>query len=104
MDGNRLAWIPLASNPKLITQPSECFIQQTSLFVVPPFLFLANNIAIFAIFLSFSFANRLTNIKENHKFQKDGKEGHRVEDPALGLRHIVGEIKDKHALKYDSLI
>ncbi|BBH04453.1 seed imbibition 1 [Prunus dulcis] len=36
-----------------------------------------------------NFANRLTNIKENHKFQKDGKEGHRVEDPALGLRHIV---------------
>jgi hypothetical protein len=58
---------------------------------------------IFAVFLSFSFANRLTNIKENHKFQKDGKEGHRVEDPTLGLRHIVGEIKDKHALKYDSL-
>ncbi|KAH0997759.1 hypothetical protein GBA52_021623 [Prunus armeniaca] len=24
-----------------------------------------------------NFANRLTNIKENHKFQKDGKEGHR---------------------------
>ncbi|KAE8098917.1 hypothetical protein FH972_016943 [Carpinus fangiana] len=47
-----------------------------------------------------NFANRLTNIKENHKFQKDGKEGHRVEDPTLGLRHIVGEIKDKHALKY----
>jgi raffinose synthase len=46
----------------------------------------------------------LTNIKENHKFQKDGKEVHGVEDPTLGLRHIVGEIKDKHALKYDSLI
>ncbi|KAF3453252.1 hypothetical protein FNV43_RR03692 [Rhamnella rubrinervis] len=49
---------------------------------------------------SANFANRLTHIKENHKFQKDGKEGHRVEDPALGLRHIVSEIKDKHALKY----
>jgi hypothetical protein len=59
---------------------------------------------IFAVFLWFSFANRLTNIKENHKFQKDGKEVHGVEDPTLGLRHIVGEIKDKHALKYDSLI
>lgn len=46
-----------------------------------------------------SFANRLTHIKENHKFQKDGKEGHRVEDPALGLGHIVSEIKDKHDLK-----
>ncbi|XWS11427.1 hypothetical protein CRYUN_Cryun38cG0082200 [Craigia yunnanensis] len=49
---------------------------------------------------SANFANRLTHIKENHKFQKDGKEGHRVEDPALGLRHIVTEIKEKHSLKY----
>lgn len=46
-----------------------------------------------------SFANRLTNIKENHKFQKEGKKGHRVEDPALGLRHIVSDIREKHALK-----
>uniref|UniRef100_A0A5B7BDP3 galactinol--sucrose galactosyltransferase n=1 Tax=Davidia involucrata TaxID=16924 RepID=A0A5B7BDP3_DAVIN len=49
---------------------------------------------------SANFANRLTHIKENHKFQKDNKEGHRVEDPAMGLRHIVTEIKDQHALKY----
>lgn len=49
---------------------------------------------------SANFANRLTHIKENHKFQKDGKEGYRVEDPAMGLRHIVTEIKDKHTLKY----
>lgn len=48
-----------------------------------------------------SFANRLTNIKENHKFQEDGKEGHRVEDPAKGLRHIVSYIKEQHAVKYD---
>ncbi|KAJ0986939.1 hypothetical protein J5N97_005295 [Dioscorea zingiberensis] len=47
-----------------------------------------------------NFANRLTNIKENHKFQKDGKEGQREEDPALGLAHIVSEIKEKHELKY----
>ncbi|EXB51057.1 hypothetical protein L484_023760 [Morus notabilis] len=47
-----------------------------------------------------NFANRLTNIKENHKFQKEGKKGHRVEDPALGLRHIVSDIREKHALKY----
>lgn len=47
-----------------------------------------------------SFANRLTNIKENHKFQKDGKEGQRVEDPAMGIRHIVSEIKDQHSVKY----
>lgn len=49
---------------------------------------------------SANFANRLAHIKENYKFQKDGKEGQRVEDPALGLRHIVSYIKDKHALKY----
>ncbi|THF98073.1 probable galactinol--sucrose galactosyltransferase 1 [Camellia sinensis] len=47
-----------------------------------------------------NFANRLTHIKENHKFQKDGKEGHRVEDPAMGLRHLVSEIKDHNAMKY----
>uniref|UniRef100_A0A7N0RC68 galactinol--sucrose galactosyltransferase n=1 Tax=Kalanchoe fedtschenkoi TaxID=63787 RepID=A0A7N0RC68_KALFE len=47
-----------------------------------------------------NFANRLTDIKENHKFQKDGKEGERVEDPSMGLSHFVREIKDNHALKY----
>ncbi|XP_010272515.1 PREDICTED: probable galactinol--sucrose galactosyltransferase 1 [Nelumbo nucifera] len=47
-----------------------------------------------------NFANRLTHIKENHKFQKNGKEGHREKDPAMGIAHIVTEIKDKHALKY----
>ncbi|KAF7816027.1 putative galactinol--sucrose galactosyltransferase 1 [Senna tora] len=47
-----------------------------------------------------NFANRLTNIKENHKFQKDGKEGQRIEDPALGLRHITNEIKEQHDIKY----
>ncbi|KAL6646093.1 hypothetical protein ACP70R_017701 [Stipagrostis hirtigluma subsp. patula] len=49
---------------------------------------------------SANFANRLTHIKENHKFQKDGREGHREEDPAKGLAHIVNEIKGKHELKY----
>lgn len=53
-----------------------------------------------ALLLRLSFANRLTHIKENHKFQKNGKEGQREEDPALGLRHIVTEIKEKHDLKY----
>lgn len=47
-----------------------------------------------------NFSNRLTHIKENHKFQKNGKEDQREEDPALGLAHIVAEIKDKHDLKY----
>ncbi|KAF9588400.1 hypothetical protein IFM89_009415 [Coptis chinensis] len=47
-----------------------------------------------------NFANRLTHIKENHKFQKDGKEGQREEDPAKGFAHIVSEIKEKHSIKY----
>ncbi|KAI6690747.1 hypothetical protein NL676_027575 [Syzygium grande] len=49
---------------------------------------------------SANFANRLTHIKENHKFQKNGQEGSRVDDPALGLCHIITEIKQEHALKY----
>ncbi|KAL8492059.1 hypothetical protein ACS0TY_023616 [Phlomoides rotata] len=49
---------------------------------------------------SAKFANRLTDIKENHKFQKDGKEGEKVEDPTKGIRHIVSEIKDQHYVKY----
>ncbi|KAI3820437.1 hypothetical protein L1987_07984 [Smallanthus sonchifolius] len=47
-----------------------------------------------------NFANRLTHIKENHKFQKDGKEGHRVEDPSMGLGHVVTDMKDHHNVKY----
>ncbi|KAL4279146.1 hypothetical protein GQ457_03G022590 [Hibiscus cannabinus] len=47
-----------------------------------------------------NFANRLVHIKENHKFQKNGKEGHRVDDPAMGLRCVIGEMKDRYALKY----
>ncbi|AET00866.1 putative alpha-galactosidase [Medicago truncatula] len=47
-----------------------------------------------------NFANRLTHIKENHKFQKDGKEGQRIEDPAMGLHHITNEIKKEHAIKH----
>lgn len=50
--------------------------------------------------ISYSYANRLTHIKENHKFQKDGKEGHRVEDPSMGLRHVVMDIKEHHNIKY----
>jgi hypothetical protein len=49
---------------------------------------------------AYSFANRLYNIKENHKFQKNGRKGHREDDPAKGLAHIVSEIKGKHELKY----
>ncbi|CAM0912194.1 unnamed protein product [Alopecurus aequalis] len=47
-----------------------------------------------------NFANRLYDIKENHKFQKNGRKGQREEDPANGLMHIVSEIKGKHELKY----
>ncbi|KAH9324700.1 hypothetical protein KI387_004878, partial [Taxus chinensis] len=49
---------------------------------------------------SANFADRLTNIKENYKFQKDGKIDERQDDPALGLRHIVLEAKASHNLKY----
>jgi len=49
---------------------------------------------------SANFANRLTHIKENHKFQKNGREGHREDDPTKGLAHIVNEINGKHELKY----
>ncbi|OAP00437.1 hypothetical protein AXX17_AT4G01620 [Arabidopsis thaliana] len=47
-----------------------------------------------------NFANRLTHIKEKHKFQKDGKEGHRVDDPALSLGHVITDIKRNNSLKY----
>ncbi|PIN09648.1 hypothetical protein CDL12_17770 [Handroanthus impetiginosus] len=43
---------------------------------------------------------KLTNINENHNFQKDGKEGQRVDDPAMGIKHIVTEIRDQHSVKY----
>ncbi|KAK4278229.1 hypothetical protein QN277_016101 [Acacia crassicarpa] len=49
---------------------------------------------------SANFANRLTHIKENHKFQKDGREGHREEDPALGFLHITKDIKEQHDVKH----
>ncbi|TYG72166.1 hypothetical protein ES288_D05G458100v1 [Gossypium darwinii] len=46
-----------------------------------------------------NFANRLIHIKENHKFQKNGK-GHRADDPAMGLGYVISEMKDRYALKY----
>lgn len=52
----------------------------------------------------YSFANRLTHIKENHKFQKNGREGHREDNPANGLAHIVTEIKRKYELKYGAIL
>ncbi|XP_012444097.1 probable galactinol--sucrose galactosyltransferase 1 isoform X3 [Gossypium raimondii] len=46
-----------------------------------------------------NFANRLIHIKENHKFQKNGK-GHRADDTAMGLGYVISEMKDRYALKY----
>eukprot|EP01018_Ginkgo_biloba_P014621 Gb_25106 [translate_table: standard] len=43
---------------------------------------------------------RLTQIKENHKFQKNLKEGENHEDPAQGIQHIVKIAKEKHHLKF----
>ncbi|XXG72428.1 hypothetical protein AAC387_Pa07g1524 [Persea americana] len=43
-----------------------------------------------------NFANRLIDIKENHKFQRSQRE----EDPSIGLAPIISEIKHKHDLKY----
>ncbi|PPD96795.1 hypothetical protein GOBAR_DD06201 [Gossypium barbadense] len=42
---------------------------------------------------------KLIHIKENHKFQKNGK-GHRADDPAMGLGYVISEMKDRYALKY----
>ncbi|PIN16765.1 hypothetical protein CDL12_10581 [Handroanthus impetiginosus] len=46
-----------------------------------------------------NFANRLTHIKENHKFEKGDGWGEKV-DRGPGLCQIVTEIKDQFALKY----
>lgn len=42
------------------------------------------------------FANRLTGIKENEKFQKNGKNN----DQAPGLKHVVDEAKHNHNVKF----
>eukprot|EP00249_Psilotum_nudum_P036832 c8845_g1_i1 orf=375-2744(-) len=47
-----------------------------------------------------AFESRLTHIKENYKFQKDGNSYQREEDPKLGLHHVIDEIKSKYQLKY----
>lgn len=46
------------------------------------------------------YASRLTHIKENHKFQKDGVAGSWPEDQSLGLRHTVLDAKANFNLKY----
>ncbi|KAL3534300.1 hypothetical protein ACH5RR_002761 [Cinchona calisaya] len=42
------------------------------------------------------FANRLTGIKENEKFQKNGKS----QEQGSGLKHVVEEAKQHHNVKY----
>ncbi|KAH6822825.1 seed imbibition 1 [Perilla frutescens var. hirtella] len=46
-----------------------------------------------------NFSNRLTSIKENHKFQKGGN-GDDTVDGSTGFSQIVAEMKDQFALKY----
>lgn len=41
------------------------------------------------------FANRLTGIKENAKFQKNGK----PEEQESGLKHVVRDAKEQHNVK-----
>jgi len=47
----------------------------------------------------FRLLKRLTHIKENCKFGKNGKEGEKQEDPTLGIQHIVDIAKNKYNLK-----
>lgn len=54
---------------------------------------------IFEFFVVGRYASRLTHIKENHKFQKDGVAGSWPEDESLGLQHIVLDAKANFNLK-----
>lgn len=54
--------------------------------------------------LSHSFADRLVDIKENHKFRKHPKEGHAEKELGCGLQRIIAEIKEQYGLKYDLLL
>jgi len=45
------------------------------------------------------YASRLTHIKENHKFQKNGVAGFWPEDHSLGLQHTVLDAKANFNLK-----
>lgn len=45
-------------------------------------------------FVVFRFASRLTGIKENTKFQKNGQNGQ-----VSGLKHVVDEAKQHHDVK-----
>ncbi|KAL7134148.1 hypothetical protein ABFS83_11G007700 [Erythranthe nasuta] len=52
----------------------------------------------FVIHQEAQFANRLTGIKENEKFQKNEKTDH--EQESSGLRHVVKKAKQHHNVKY----
>lgn len=45
------------------------------------------------------FANRLTGIKENEKFQKSGKKEEQSDQEGVGLKHVVQEAKQRHNVK-----
>jgi raffinose synthase len=45
------------------------------------------------------YASRLVHIKENHKFQKNGKDGSWPADPCDGLQHFVEVAKQNYNLK-----
>jgi hypothetical protein len=47
----------------------------------------------------FRYASRLVHIKENHKFQKNGKDGSWPADPCDGLQHFVEVAKQNYNLK-----
>lgn len=47
-----------------------------------------------------NFADRLVDIKENHKFRKHPKEGHVEKELGCGLQRIIAEIKEQYGLKY----
>lgn len=96
MDGSLLAWILLVRRQKQITQPSESKVLLSPIVLVP-------RSTTDSALSPFSFANRLTNIKENYKFRKGGKDGQRIEDPARGIRHVVDVIKEEHSVKYETM-
>lgn len=58
-------------------------------------LILIFNCVVVGNFLSCRFASRLTGIKENSKFQKNGEKN----EQATGLKHVVEDAKQLHNVK-----
>lgn len=65
----------------------ECDFHKNCLMIVPVFR---------GVPIMCRFANGLTGIKEKEKFQKNGKS----QDQVPGLKHLVGEAKTHHNVKY----